>query len=416
MTAQWQVQQAPGGLWKSAFFINADTGFVVGPNTTGIRTTNGGREWVAKSLTGSVPAGNSLHFPSQAVGYIAGKKIMKTTDSGMTWRQVRVHPEMDRDYVSITFIDDTTGLAFGNCFVTDLGALADYDIVTTTDGGHLWTRPAIGPMGQLDGCPSQVLLYKNNRGYIASYWNEGMFRATSLWFSSDGGANWGWMPTWGRKPGTSFFRISSLCFSDSNTMWLGGARQVDRSPSEMKNKRVFRTQNANDLWNEIWDTVSYVFPYTVNTITFADSLRGFIGDTAGNIYSTTDGGTTWKNDNVPSDGRSINSIAIAGGTRVFAVGDGGLILRYDLLVSVQESNTSPPLRLYPNPTTGRVRVDVGDAEPAVITIIDMMGRVQNITVVLDNELDVSMLLTGTYIVVVRLGTTVSTEMLVKAGE
>ncbi|MBL0321280.1 MAG: hypothetical protein IPP80_02665 [Ignavibacteria bacterium] len=56
----------------------------------------------------------------------------------------------------------------------------------------------------------------------------------------------------------------------------------------------------------------YIFWYDVNTIAFADSLRGFIGDAAGNIYSTTDGGITWKNDNAPSSGRSINSICVAG--------------------------------------------------------------------------------------------------------
>jgi len=408
MTAQWQVQQAPRlATMTSAHFVSADTGFAVG-SSAGFLTTDGGLKWRDRA-----PLGNSIYFPTKSIGYCAGNYISKTTDGGVSWTNVRTHPEKDRAYISVHFIDDTIGMAVGNCFNASIGA-SDYDIVRTTDGGNQWTTVVFHPVGRLTGCPGPVLFRGVSRGYLAGFVYDWAKQA-ELWSSTDGGINWGPSSMAVSSAGVSF-RIKSVCISDSKTMWVGGARVSNWGPSEMKNKRVFRAQNANDIWNEIWDTVSYVFPYTVNTITFADSLRGFIGDTAGNIYSTTDGGTTWKNDNVPSDGRSINSIAIAGGTRVFAVGDGGLILRYDLLVSVQESNTSPTLRLYPNPTSGRVRVDIGDAEPAVITVVDMMGRVQNITVVLDNELDVSMLLTGTYIVVVRRGSNVSTALLVRRNE
>ena len=408
LEAQWQVVVSPVGtdLIRAACFVNQDSGWAVGEDV--IRTTNGGKSWSRSAPSGSW---NDINFINDSTGFVVGRQILKTDNGGKTWRLVHTHPEASEfepqySYKSVRFKNDRFGIAAGYSFEVFAS------VYITTDGGESWHGDNAPFAMSPDGDCRFVSFSRDGRFFVGCMqdywlWSTALYfkvsEAQDIWSSGEFNINMG-----------AYFIGKTMFFNSNNVGWIGGFRKSPKRtpPNPFHETRVLFTTDVG----KTWDTTQYHFPYTVNTITFADSLRGFIGDTAGNIYSTTDGGTTWKNDNVPSDGRSINSIAIAGGTRVFAVGDGGLILRYDLPVSVQESNTSPPLRLYPNPTTGRVRVDVGDAEPAVITIIDMMGRVQNITVVLDNELDVSMLTTGTYVVLVRRGSNVSTALLVRRNE
>lgn len=122
-----------------------------------------------------------------------------------------------------------------------------------------------------------------------------------------------------------------------------------------------------------WDTPEFDFQYAVNTITFVNELYGYVGDINGNIYSTTDGGTTWKNDNVPSGGRSINSIAVAGGSVVYAVGDSGLILKLDLVTSVSMTDIIGKEVFSTTATSPIVDVDMSAAVPAVYCVRVRVG-------------------------------------------
>ena len=408
MPAQWQVLTSPRNQSMTAtYFISSDTGFVISANDC-FRTTNGGLQW---SRTG--PGGNSIYFASKTLGFIAGKNILRSTDGGNTWRTVHNHPRRDEfneamnTYKAISFKDELHGVAAGYCWACRAS-------VTTNDGGETWLDTLPYHVFPPQGDCRVVAVSSNGTRYLGCWTIAEWLQFTELFSRRSESDWWSLVDGWNLHIGSSWFIAKTMYWHGEKQGWIGGHKKAPQRtpPYPYYNVRVLFTTDAG----ETWDSTKYVFPYTVNTITFADELRGFIGDTAGNIYSTTDGGTTWKNDNVPSDGRSINSISIAGGSRVFAVGDGGLILRHDLPVSVQEANTSPPLLIYPNPTTGRVRIDIGDAEPAVVTVVDMMGRVQNITLVSDNEIDVGMLTTGTYVVLVRRGAQVSTELMVKAGE
>lgn len=73
---------------------------------------------------------NSVHFPSESIGYIAGQygTILKTTDGGNSWNTLETG--IDKTLESIYFIDSQTGVCVG-----------DYSkIIKTTDGGQTWTE------------------------------------------------------------------------------------------------------------------------------------------------------------------------------------------------------------------------------------------------------------------------------------
>ncbi len=357
---QWQVQQvAVTAPWSAVYFTSAHSGFVVTSNAGGLKTSNGGQQWVARTSNSSyVPAGSSIQFISESVGFVVGSAIVKTTDGGESWRNVYTHSVRDQfrkdrnTYKAIVFRDTLHGYAAGYCW--DCSAM-----VATRDGGEAWTDSirarTIPPIGdcQVAGVSA------NGQVFVACWTVAEWLQFTEMHFLESQSEVWSRVDGWNLHPGSSFFFAKSMHWTVEKTGWIGGGkRSLPRmSASPYNNSRVFFTTDGG----ETWDTTKYVFPYTVNTIAFADSLRGFIGDTAGNIYSTTDGGTTWQNDNVPSGGRSINSIAIAGGTAVYAVGDGGLILKRELVTSVaeggeQEQPQPTQLQIVPNPTSGEVEL------------------------------------------------------------
>ena len=412
--AQWQVQQAGvNSQWNSVCFINADTGFVVSGNANGLRTTNGGQHWAERASNASyLPAGYSVQFTTLSVGYIAGNAITKTTDGGSSWRVVHNHPQRSQSeeaknaYKAISFQDDSHGVAAGFCW--DCSAM-----VTTLDGGETWVESIpssyLSPMGDC----RVVSFSPVGTGFAGCWTMAEWLQYAAMYLVESGSDIWRPVDGWTLQPGSAFFIAKTMDWQGAKVGWIGGNKKSPQRdpPYPYSNARVLFTTDAG----ETWDTTQYSFPYTVNTIAFADSLRGFVGDTAGNIYSTTDGGTTWNNDNVPSNGRSINSICVAGDSRVFAVGDSGLILRLDLPVSVGEYPSTesplPALRLVPNPATGRVRVETGGAEIATVTVVDVLGKVLAVPRS-GTTLDTSMLPAGMYVVMARVNNAVTSAMLI----
>ncbi|MFH1937570.1 MAG: YCF48-related protein, partial [Bacteroidota bacterium] len=135
-------------------FINDQTGFIVGEQSTILKTTNGGTTWY--DVSSGLPINTtfvSISFPTQSVGYIGGHKgsgnniLIKTTDSGESW----------------TVIDEWLPYILDLQFVTpDSGILVTYlsSSLRTMDGGQTWE--------ELDPYFSSMRLYfaDQNTGYF----------------------------------------------------------------------------------------------------------------------------------------------------------------------------------------------------------------------------------------------------------
>jgi photosystem II stability/assembly factor-like uncharacterized protein len=135
--SQW-VQQYSGSnytLFKDVFFINSNTGYVIGLDTSMMnytfifKTTNNGLNWNNISIVPNIAA-NSIYFTSELTGYSVGYggKIFKTTNGGINWGQQYNGPE--NVLTQVEFIGIDTGYVVG-----DVGTF-----LKTTNGGNLWTK------------------------------------------------------------------------------------------------------------------------------------------------------------------------------------------------------------------------------------------------------------------------------------
>lgn len=128
----WTKQiNTSGNPLHDVFFINENKGWAVGLDTTIIRTTDGGQNWIRVApyaVNGASYA--SVFFMDELKGWIAGTfgTIVISEDGGITWQQVE--SGTDESLESIYFTDNSNGWAVGH-----MGT-----ILRSVDGGYSWFK------------------------------------------------------------------------------------------------------------------------------------------------------------------------------------------------------------------------------------------------------------------------------------
>ncbi len=81
-----EVYSIPGTKLTSVYFINSDTGYVVGESGTILKTTDGGVTW-ENQTSGTSNGLTSVCFTGSDTGYVIGRSgtLLKTTNGGITW-------------------------------------------------------------------------------------------------------------------------------------------------------------------------------------------------------------------------------------------------------------------------------------------------------------------------------------------
>jgi photosystem II stability/assembly factor-like uncharacterized protein len=165
--------------FNSIFFVNDNTGWVVGHRDNGIlyKTINGGENWNAQDI-GINYYLNGVHFANALTGWIVANnnnlkntsncKILKSTDGGLNWFE-QYPEETVKGLQSVYFINADTGWAVGD----------DGTIIKTTNAGANWITQISGTTQNL-----QSLHFPDAQtGWVAG------FLGTIL-KTTNGGANW----------------------------------------------------------------------------------------------------------------------------------------------------------------------------------------------------------------------------------
>jgi photosystem II stability/assembly factor-like uncharacterized protein len=278
-------------------FVNPNAGFAVSIQSM-LYTTDGGRSWRQRSDV----SGSSIFFLDAKTGWIVGPApgIFHTTDGGATWtRQSAPQVPLRR----VSFVDANVGIAVGgNYFIVPPGIWQESQaIVRTTDGGATWTllrsgsdrqlraiSPvdannwiAVGRIGTIlqtmDG--GDTWMVRNGRTPESLY---GMLLDGSsatvvgdngtILITGDGGE------TWNLQSSGTTHHILGVAFVDAKNGWAVGQLGT-----------ILRTEDSGGTWTLQSSSTNT----SLNGVSFADANTGTAVGNFGTILRTTDGGESW---------------------------------------------------------------------------------------------------------------------------
>lgn len=340
----WQGSRLSGGQTLSVVHFSSGTdGWLGSLEGTFQKTTDGGVTWKSVGpLTQKDAYVASVFFVNRLVGWVAFRKtaidmlkyrenrasIMRTTDGGITWFEQYVEEALDIG--RIDFVDEQEGWAAGSRYLMRKTLQGDHLVLHTHDGGQHWEDVS----KQLN----LVLPRSLNAGYVADI--KALSSSRAILFTTggrvvrtqDGGKNWEEVASIQDESDKSVMpRMGVL---ESNKVWaVGGADSIE------------------GMWGVLarMDTDGSWIIYRLTGVFFKDAL--FLSDSevvvcgsmpSNNaaarpggardavILSSIDGGRNWTILFREKRIGKVYSLALADRKRIYAVGDGGLIVRVEL--------------------------------------------------------------------------------------
>ena len=355
-----QLPQDTNNLYCDVYFLNADTGFIAGENGNSDlliqRTTDGGASW-STVLFSNGPLAMGIQFGDDTTGYCGGQSgmIYKTTDMGNSWSPAGTVAS-NIDISAMIFISRDTG------FVSDF----EGRIYKTTDGASSWNLVSATQSSFTNFYPGtgKFQFLNDSTGFLADG-NYGRAMKTT-----DGGDTWTAMDL----PGAGSWALSIYMFNKDTGMIVS------------EEGKIWRTTNGTS-WLGSWigtsydllditffnDTVGYIVGGENNNFIFHPPPFPAVG---GIIYVSYDKGATWHPDTTLSSDW-LTSIYNAGNNTAYAVGWHGWVYKLEnanVNVSVKENVLNNAVKIFPNPSNGRIFIETGLKEFKV-EISDMQGRV-----------------------------------------
>ncbi|MFN2396309.1 MAG: YCF48-related protein [Bacteroidales bacterium] len=140
----WNTQESPiNGLLTGVSFVDDDNGWIVSRDYWGeiIHTSDGGNTWTEQSNPSMKPL-HDVFFINENKGWAVGMDttIIRTTDGGQNWLQVAPYVVTGARFSSVFFIDEMKGWVVGT----------NGRIVLTEDGGLTWQEAESGTTASLE--------------------------------------------------------------------------------------------------------------------------------------------------------------------------------------------------------------------------------------------------------------------------
>ncbi|MGB5875049.1 MAG: M28 family peptidase, partial [Bacteroidota bacterium] len=193
-----------------------------------------------------------VDFVNPDTGWVVGRPltIIRTTNGGYSWTDQT--PRGFGDLYDVGFFTESTGIVVGGWG----------DIFRTTSGGAVWDRVAGGTSQTL----WKVTVVDSTRAWAVG-WNGAIIHTV------DAGLTW--TP---QTSGVSQY-LWGVDFYDRNLGWACGDGPT-----------LIQTTDGGTSWNSVRPPPG---SGSLRDVSFVDSLRCWVADYAGLIFSTTDAGKTW---------------------------------------------------------------------------------------------------------------------------
>jgi len=323
-TQPWVKLQSPVNLTlRKVSFVDSLTGWATGEAGTIIRTTDGGNNWEIQNSNVQTFI-TDIFFLDKNFGWATTIEdsfpfysvILKTTNGGEVWHS-QYFPGTSEYIRTIVFLDTLNGFVGGSY------------ISNTTDGGNNWLESEVDSNFFSDYPIYNFDFYNNQFGYACG---GRIDRAGVIWRTTNYGLNW-------TAQGVSADEIFDLFIFDSlNALTLSGDPEGFFVMSNIK------TTDAGVSWTT--DSLSFF------GLSFAIDFRTYNEGWSASGYKfllTTNRGESW-NEFETTDNATIYDLQFTDGRNGYAVGDSGVILKFDpTLVGVEsEPNISNDFILYQN--------------------------------------------------------------------
>lgn len=294
--ADWTRQDSGTLSWLySVYFVDKKTGWIAGSAGTILSTIDGGLTWKNEQKFTRDKI-RDIYFADRSNGWALCERdgfnseppayLMRTADGGSSWKKQELNTGHKR-MVRFLFVPGGEGIAFG-------------------EGGSVirfWAGEE-----RAESLPVSNLIFAGKfvdeqRGVLAG-------TGRTLLVTENGGMTW----TVARVSGGSIdARLSSVVFVNERMGWAVGNRGA-----------LYYTANSGRSWSARESNTTE----DLTDIGFADQATGFTVGDKGIMLQTDDGGETWQ----PTSRRFTNRLerVVFIGNKGFAVGSGGIILRYSL--------------------------------------------------------------------------------------
>ena len=294
--AVWKEVSVGTYIWNiyGVDFIDHNIGWVVGPNKKIMKSTNGGMTWTLQASSGSETL-HEIWFVNDQKGWTVGEwgAILHTTDGGMNW--VEQASGTNNFLHSIFFLNDQVGWICGGPITTDSSI-----ILHTSDGGVTWTKQI---------CPGRATLH--DIYFITDQIGWAVGENGTVTTTTDGSATWTCIPMGSTD---DFYTVH---FFSPEIGWICG-------------NSILKTTDGGATWAE-----QMLLPPNdkVREVYFMDALVGWavVAGIEGALYKTIDGGATWSKLNIGTK-NNLYDIAIIDNLAGWVVGTNSTILKTDVIV------------------------------------------------------------------------------------
>jgi photosystem II stability/assembly factor-like uncharacterized protein len=297
----WQAAHAdwvltPSGTHRSLYdiqFCSPDTGFASGDSGTLIMTSDGGRTWRGAPSPGADQPLTGVVFTSGRAGVVldGAGTLFRTETGGESWSRIAFAKP---DPINALALDGQGRLLAANFTV---------GIYKSSDGGKSWT-PAV-----VQGADSMGAVYafhfpKPDTGFATS--TSGVLRTV------DGGNTWAQLLSAKSPDHPSGVILTSIFFPTVQEGYLAGPYY----------STLARSQDGGH-------TFAILSRAPANSLFFPNPDTGYAACNGGKIYRSADRGKTWETQfDLGRERVNLRKLAFPARAMGFAVGDSGVILRY----------------------------------------------------------------------------------------
>ena len=327
---------------KQLSFVSASRGWVLLNNDRFLSTADGGATWteISAGTSGSVSAWrqrqqrvsvDAIHLLTPDVGWalsITNNSLYWTKDRGLTWKTITPPGAGVNNIPSAFFLDTKQGWLF----IRDHGRLV---VFATNDAGVTWSTTGVDLTGVQNGMMTnrtagQIYFFDALHGWISVYVTSGSnpvqskIILQSVFATSDGGRTW-------NTVASDIGMGSYIRFATPTDGWM-------LAPP---GNELYSSHDGARTWAKVSSPApKEIYPAheaTYDLPTFEDSKHGYLPVTytgglgaksAAVLFTTEDGGQTWKPDRTLANlnsmpvGNLVSSTVVEGKWITANVADG----------------------------------------------------------------------------------------------